>query len=504
QSEALVSPVIDMTRYSTNTDENQDADIPPAALANMGGLVYRFTVYRDLLLSNLVFYTWGIRSIDETGCPTVFQDRNLVYYGEDKDYIQSSFDVSDLYSSNLVQFQIGVFDACDQWFDQYGDCAAHTPSPWIDNVRIYTYETAGPQWAVRSIDMFQDNFPTEEFNIESWVRIDMSSDLRTNDDPVIDPGDSAVIEVTAPLAGGLDTLPSGDERVYCHVWAEYIGIDAAKPDLYGPSLQGTYGTYVSDDGAAWTVFLMPNARNNNNEVVDRYMIDLNDSLFTRGYEIKYYFKAYDLNGESSVYPPAAENGGWMLEVTCLPTQNTEMLYVDDFHFRGAAVGWFDGQVQYYWDTAFEAVIPGNMPDRYDVNAPSSLISNGPGAYAYNYQMVNTYEKIIWDSGNLNAGTICEGTDYSDKSNDCQMLIDWMELSEHKTGLWIMGDDVADDLNDAPSASALALMSTYCGVSFVNDSYYDLTGGRVAGGVVTPQITGVPGSIYDGIQYYAFG
>ena len=42
-------------------------------------------------------------------------------------------------------------------------------------------------------------------------------------------------------------------------------------------------------------------------------------------------------------------------------------------------------------------------------------------------------------------TITDGTD--DKSNDCQMLIDWMKLSEHRCGLWVCGDDVASDLDD---------------------------------------------------------
>ncbi|MBU8869708.1 MAG: hypothetical protein KOO60_02425, partial [Gemmatimonadales bacterium] len=198
QNESLISPVIDMTRYSTNTDEVQDSAIPPAALPTLGGLVYRFTAYRDIPLPNLVFYTWSIRSIVD-GCPGQWLDRNYVYYGGDKDYIQVSNDVSDLFESTDVQVTIGVSDMCDAWFDAYGDCAAHTPSPWIDNVRLYTYQTDGPQWSYRDLDIFQDNFPSEEFDMESWVRADAANDLRANDDPVIDPGDSAVITCSAPL-----------------------------------------------------------------------------------------------------------------------------------------------------------------------------------------------------------------------------------------------------------------------------------------------------------------
>jgi hypothetical protein len=492
-----------MTLYSSGRDWDQDTAIPPAVLPNLGGLVYNFTVYRDIPLPNLVFYTWGIRSIDALGCPGQWLDRNFVYYGGDKDYIQGSFDVSDLFETSKIQVTIGVADMCDGWFDAYGDCAAHTPSPWIDNVRLYTYETSGPQWAYRDLDFFQDNFPVEEFDIAGFVRADAANDLRANDDPVIDPGDSAVFDCSAPLAGGLDTLATGEDKVFCHVWAEYVGGDALSSDLYGPTLQGTYGSYVSDDGSQWTTLLCPTAITGaGNEAEGKYMIDLNDSLFTRGYVVHYYFKAYDFNGASSTLPANAETGGNMFEFTCLPvhdpaTYGLAVLYVDDFEGRGT----FVGTVQTYFDPAFAAVVPsgGDMPDRYDVNGPSSLVSNGLGARASTYHLTTAYEKIVWDSGNLNSGTITEGTAWSDKSNDAQALVDWASLSEHKVGLWILGDQVAKDLTGG-GASALALLNM-CGVTLVNSSYYNLTGGRLAGGVVTPLVTGL--GIYAGISYYAF-
>ncbi|MCK4537818.1 MAG: T9SS type A sorting domain-containing protein [Candidatus Krumholzibacteria bacterium] len=494
QNESVMSPIIEVDMYSSNRDEVQDTAIPSAVLPNLGGTVLRFCVYRDLPLLNFVFYTWSIRSIVD-GCPGQWMDRNYVYYGGDKDYIQVSQDVSDLVGVNSLQVVVSIIDMCGDWGGWIG-CSTHTPSPWFDSVRLYKYDTSGPQWSHRDLDIFQDNFPSEEFNIESWVRIDAANDLRANGDPVIDPGDSAVVTCSAPLAGGLDTLVTGEEQVYCHVWGEYVGYDLAKPDLFGPTLEGTYGTYVSDDGFQWTIFHMPTAITGaGNEAEGKYMIDLNDSLFTRGYMVHYYFKAFDFDGASSTLPADAETDGNIFEVTCLPSLNSGTLYVDDFHGRGT----FDGTVQTYFDPAFAAVLPGSMPDRYDVNSPSSLVSNGPGSRAYNFQM-NTYEKVVWDSGNLNSGTITEGSDYSDKSNDCQLLLDWMNLSEHKVRLWVLGDDVAADLDGSFASSALGLLNA-CGVDHVNDSYYELTGGRVAGGVVTPLVTGV--GIYAGISYYAF-
>ena len=115
-----------------------------------------------------------------------------------------------------------------------------------------------------------------------------------------------------------------------------------------------------------------------------------------------------------------------------------------------------------------------------------------------------YEKVILDCGNLNSVTISEGTVNSDKSNDAQLLVDWMNVSEHKVGLLVMGEQVATDLSNSAAAVALELVSTICGVTLVNSSYYDMTGGREAGGVVTPLVTGVTGSPYDGLSYYVFG
>jgi len=498
QNEAVISPVIAIDRYSSGRNENQDLAIPPEALPNLGGTVLRFCVMRDLPLANLVFYQWEIREIVD-GCPSDWQTRDFIYYGSDADYAQFSYDVSDLAGSNPLQVRLGVRDMCDLWFASYGDCAEHTPAPWFDSVRLYKYDSSGPRWFYRDLDLFQDNFPSLEFDIESWVRADCANDLRAGDDPVIDPGDSIVVTCSAVYAGGLDTLGTGEDRVYCHVRADYIGLDGLKPDLFGPSLEGTYGAYVSDDGE-WTVFLMPNARSSSGYIqANRYMFDLNDSLLTRGYQVDYYFKAYSAAGASSCLPETAEEtGGELFEFTCLPTLNSENLFVDDYHGRGS----LEGTVQTYWDATFVEYYDFRGIDRYDVNSPSSAVSNGPGSRAYIYQMTNSYTHIIWDSGDLSSCTISDGTSSSDKSNDAQMLLDWMDQSEHKVGLWVMGDAIASDLDVSPAPCALELLSTKCGVTLVHNSYFDLTGGRAAGGIPSPEVTGI--GIYEDIQYYAFG
>jgi hypothetical protein len=509
QDEIIYSPVIDMTKYSPPRTATNNLPIDPGDLPDLGGAYLRFTVYRDLPVGNLVFYVWAVRNIDEFGCPGQWQDRNYVYYGPDQDYIFVTQDVSDLVGDEPMQIQIGCVDMCDAWYGVYGNCAAHTPSPWFDNVRMYRFKALGPQWSHRDLDIFQDNFPEDEFDIESFVRADAANDLRPNDDPVIDPGDSAVVDCTSMMGGGIrysflgpDSLP----EVEFHVRVTSKGCDdPMKEPIYGPILQGTYGKYQSDDGH-WTIIRCEEARTGaGNVAADKYMVDLNDSLFTRGYKIEFYWKAYDNAGYSTTLPRYAEDRCVYFEFTCLPTLCHDILFVDDFHGRGT----LRGNVEQYWNPAFAAVLPGGGPacawptpcgtivspncfvDRYDVNNPSSLVGNGPGSRAKVNQMVLAYNKVIWDSGNLESGTICDGlAPRSGKSPDCQLLRDWIDFNTDDCGLWVCGDDVAEDLAASTVDCALELMSVKMGVSFVNGSYYGLTG------IVSPKAKGLaPGPHY---------
>jgi hypothetical protein len=499
QNEVAQSPVIDMTRYSTACDETQDADIPPGVLPELGGAVLRFTVYRDNPLANLASYTWEVRPYFD-GCPGQWLDREFAYYGSEREYLQLSYDISDMVAGdNPLQIKLKMFDMCSVWYLTFGDCAEHTPAPYFDNVRLYRYSTAGPQWNARGHDLFQDTFPEDAGDIESWCRADMARDINFDHEGSIVPGDSAIVFCSAPL-NGLDTLPTGEPRIYCHVNVEYIGI-GSKPDLFGSQLEGDCGRYISDDGD-WTVLLCDSALVGGGPswLWNGYEIDLNDSLFTRGYMIEYYFKAYDLDGISTTCPETAEQpNGDRFEFTCLPTLVTDALYVDDFDGRGT----FEGLAQLYIEQAWEDVMSYPL-DRYDVNAPTSCISNGPGSRA-TWEQLAGYNSIIWDSGDLSACTISDGTEYSDKSDDAALLRDWMRnQGSHDHGLAILGDGVALDLAGSTAPAAVELMQGICGVSLEHDSYFDLTGGVQGGGVANPLVTGVAGTQFDGLEYYAFG
>jgi hypothetical protein len=114
---------------------------------------------------------------------------------------------------------------------------------------------------------------------------------------------------------------------------------------------------------------------------------------------------------------------------------------------------------------------------------------------------------VWDSGNIPSFTINDGI--NEKSNDCRILIDWLNLSEHDCGLWVLGENVAKDLDGMASLDALDLLGTWCGVDFIANSYFDETGGRTGGGTITPLITGDADAgifVHSGVpdKFYAFG
>jgi hypothetical protein len=495
QFEIAISPPIDMARYTTGRNEIQDAEIPPGVLPDLGGVYIKYTVYRDLPLQNLVFYFWMVREI-ENGCPGPWQDRSSGhYYGSDGIYIRNTHRVDDLVEgADTIQVAVGMKDRCGHWYLSFGDCAEHTPSPWFDNIEVQLFNTSGPQWTwYRDMDLFQDNFPSDEGDIESFVRADAANDLNPNDDPVIRPGDSVVVSCESPLGGGIAEDGFGP-LVFMHVRVTHLGPDGKMPPS-GPVLEGNYGVYYGFEGA-WTIIRGDTAlTSSGNPAPDRYMFDLNDSLFTRGMMVEYYFKAEDVAGKTSTLPENAEavtteypyfGGSYYFEFTCLPTLTSDILYVDDFHGRGT----FDGVVQNYLDRTFKDVLTSNtQPDRYDVMSPSSLVGNSLASRAKLSQLLYAYDVIIWDSGNLEDGTICTGdAEISGKSPDCQLLIDWLDaLSSDYGGLWVMGDNVANDLSWSSRPQAYALMHDWCGVNLVDDSYFELTGGAFGGGVMNPQI-----------------
>jgi hypothetical protein len=483
QREMIVSPVIDLAKYSSARNSVQDADIPASELPLMGGTWLRFTTYEDLPVENSVYYNCHVRRVDASGCRGLWSVDEEYYpiMGKPSYAFLTKDITAAVGTADSIQIGFVVLDMCDVWG---GACGEHTPAPWFDNIHVVRFTSPGPQWSYQDQDLFQDNFPETELDIESYVRADAARDINGVDNPAIRPGDSIVVGCVSPIGDGLAADPGGGPAIYLHVKCSYIGGEPVKPSLAGSSLQGNYGTYKSDDGT-WTIIQGDTARGEGGAVADNYMFDLNDSLFTRGYEIEYYFTARNGAGYESALPRWSCSEGPYFEFTCLPTKNSGILYVDDCSGQGS----FAGTAEQYWMSAFSQVVPGALPDRYDVNAPADGVSNGLGARAKLWQLMDSYHTIIWDTGENVHATISDGSAASDKSNDCQMLVNWMDYSQHAVGLWICGDDAAHELNTLSSEPALALMHTWCGADMINSTYFDRTGGLNGGGVVNPLITG---------------
>ena len=480
----IVSPVIDLDKYSMRRDAAQDTDIPSGTASRLGGYRLRFTVYSNLPAGDGLFYIWRIRNI-ENSRPGPWLDRDLVYYGSNTSSQIILQDISDLVTGREVQVALGVVDMGDVRHATIGSAVRHTPSLWFDDIQVERYLKEGPAWSVRDIDLFQDNFPSREDDIESHVRADAAIDISRRDDPSIRPGDSIVVTCASPLGGGI-AMENGRPAVYLHVSCTWIGGLPAKQDLLGSILEGTYGRYVSDNGF-WTIIQGDLARAGAGAAHNKYIFDLNDSLFTRGYAIRYYFSARDNAGNTTTLPEGCPYcfPPMYFEFTCLPTGKSDILFVDDSGVRGPFYGGDD-----FWSPVFEAVIPpNNQPDRYDVNGPSSGASNGPGGRARSKQLAGAYKKIIWDCGDMESFTITDGSKGIDKSDDCKLLVDWTKPAEHVCGLWVCGNGVASDLQSRVSPSARDLMNAMCGVEILSSSYIGLTGIGAGGGDVGPLVTG---------------
>jgi hypothetical protein len=135
-------------------------------------------------------------------------------------------------------------------------------------------------------------------------------------------------------------------------------------------------------------------------MANRWSVDLNDSLLTRGYMVEYYFSAVDNAGDVTTLPRGGVGPGAgaalasgpeaMFEFTCLPTGRSEVLYVDDFDGRGC----HEGLVELYFHRAFWRVMYDfEQPDRYDVNSPSSMVGNGLASRA-------TLQQLLHDGVNM--------------------------------------------------------------------------------------------------------
>jgi hypothetical protein len=468
----------------------------------------QFSVYRDLPLDNLVFYVWQVRSI-VGGCPQGWVNDNLVNYGDDKDWLESINEFGSLVdpAASHIQISLAAWDMCGVWCGTVGSGACHSHSPLIDNVKVKRIEINGPQWQINSFRLFQDNFAGDG-TVTGTVRADMAQDLLPAANLGILPGDSAAATVVDPVAG-LATDPGfGGAAVYAYV--KVSPTQAAKSGAAlsdNPSRWPVVGNTIGPDGDTWTIVRFDTAYTQNNQTPspDNYCVDLNDNLFTPGDTVEYFFAAESNGGARSYFfnqlrqfDNADASGAIQtstninvayanaMEMTCLPAaalnNGGDILYVDDGDGRG---------VQPFFDQAFQALGILDKVDRFDVLAPSSNVANSPGSRVTSVsgQILPYYKKIIWNSEELEDGTIADGTGTPDKADDFALLFAFLDQSTKDPGLYISGDGIPNDWVTSPAPSAVNLRSAYMSFNVVTPDH------KTVGLGLNPRAIGVPGGCF---------
>jgi hypothetical protein len=247
--------------------------------ANSGtGVEYRllFAVYKDLPLDNLQFFRWKVRSwTDPDGagplplCPGTWRDHDLVYYGGHRfwgsrfggtgRFVENIGDLVDA-SADALQVAVGAVDLCGVWCGVIlaAGGACHSHAPLIDDVRVERIAVFGPQFRVRHLGLFQDNF-AEDGTLTGTARADAAIDILPRNSPGILPGDSVAVFL-APVAGDPNT--GVGPAAYAWVRVQNSNSPKAANAALGsgstrPGITGNRWPYLRTDNLAgydWAVF----------------------------------------------------------------------------------------------------------------------------------------------------------------------------------------------------------------------------------------------------------
>lgn len=464
--------------WSPLIDWNPGGAVPETATS----LILDFWLYNDLPLDNLVFFSYKVDAL-VNGCPSSWDDVRPYYYGDRKSWLHIVSDVGGSIppGTTKVRIRLICMDLCKYYCGVFGTGACHSHAPLFDRVKLYRVDRRGPIWDVSDWTLFQDNFPTDG-SITGTVRCDMALDVAPDAHSSIRPGDSVVVTVYEPNVG-LAQDPGGGPAVYLHA----------------RSSGGQTGSGVSGDPSRWPVVAVSGGWNKIRmdtvfndpyrilPLSDEYCADLNDNYFRPPDKIEFYFSAEDANGNVSYWTRStgavsseAEAQAHAMEMQCLPTGASDILYVDH------ADGW---GVQPYFDTVFDNLSVN--PDRFDVRMPGFLADNGLGSRAQTNQVLGVYKIIIWSSGPIWWGTIGDGSTDLDKSPDAKLLYDFVDQSSlWNPGLYISGDYVAEEMKNRLTAPFVQLFN-YINYNLISADHYQ------AGLPVSPYVIGkLPGTIFQ--------
>ncbi|MCH7549200.1 MAG: T9SS type A sorting domain-containing protein [Candidatus Krumholzibacteriota bacterium] len=272
---------------------------------------------------------------------------------------------------------------------------------------------------------------------------------------------------------------------------------------------------TAPDGGEWFIVQMDTAFSPAGGVVrDRFAIDLHDSRFVGGDEIRYFIAAQSADGPGSwAYYFDAEHAtdlsltaaGFAVgtssdinvafanyqEVTVLPSGNpqVDILYVD------AASG---RRVQPYYDTAFDQL--GIVVDRFDVGESGSSAGGNFGHRVADVfaQLIPSYRNIIWDSEDLTALTIGDGTSATtgtgnSKTDDWAILFPFIDQHNNLPGLYLAGNSLGAEWFSQTGQAAVDMKSVYMNFGLSTNDHQTLVGMPL-----NPLAIGQAGGIFDHI------
>jgi len=427
-------PTQPVVPYGNANDQYIDNEVrsPLISLSGTGSdFRLEFDTYSELTLDALIMNTWRVRSF-VGGCPGPWKTEYFVYWYQAQGWYRTSQQLAPFIdpAATHIQVALGLQDMCPFWCGSVGTGNCHSHTPLYDNVRVLRVDHNGPQWSVRDIDLFQDNFAGDG-TLTGTVRADRAEDRLPTSNPNILPGDGVYVRVDDPVTGlAADPGTGFGSAVYC-----YVRVDSPT--------QAKTGAALSDDPFRFPVvdsltlgsdtwycvrldssFSGPGYREN--PVEDRFVLDLNDNLFTPGDTIHFVFSAENTLAQRTWWSEftgttddMATALGSPMEFTCLPTGAGLFLYVDGFDGRGA---------QPLFDDAFRQLGIEELTDRYDKRGPTSLVNNGLGSRVVDAaaQLADRYSFIIWNTGDLSIGTIGDGTGSPEKTNDALVLTTFLE------------------------------------------------------------------------------
>jgi len=502
--------------------------------------------YRDLPLDNLQFYIWHVRSRDNDtgGCPTTWEDFNYVYYGGQLDWIRMGFQVGAFIpgAADDMQVALGAIDMCKVWCGIYGGVGCHSHAPLFDQVRVVRVQTFGPQYTMRDIDMWQDNFPElGGISPTSYARCDMAQDVIPGNKKNLVPGDSLKLVVTDPAGLGTDNTGGRlGKSVYAFVKvtdrfgnpiAGKNGLAIQSPDNRAFLTEGANNGLLRWPFVAgvapvgWSAYRMDRAYTAGGSLVkDTFCCDLmdlaagpdgppyhlnenvaaNTGIFTPGDVINYFVGAKNATGgwsymhrtfkgqgadrrTGTIAEAMADPMEWSVlpDAGRLPGDLGDILLVDDADDRG-------GPAQLYFDNAFMYMGLTDRVDRFDVLGPSSVVGNSLAGRVKNIaaQMIGDpteiYQKVLWNSTDLSRGLMGDGGtpnagSSAEKSDDFGLAWTFLNTHPDNPGWAFWGDDAAEDWNILVGVNAVNVTA-----KFMN---HTLTRGNqtTISGVVSPVV-----------------